>query len=148
MGCIALIQGKHKPCPASRCRKGIVQTQHAFLIEINLSKFSREELYLSIISIIYGGSHDVIFKSKKLRAFTFVVRDKERDKERMFTLGSLSYTVLKGRKEGRKGRREEGRVSKTEGNITLYEQNPEDHTHILILINRFSEVIGYKNHHL
>lgn len=93
------------------------------------------------------GSHDVIFKSKKLRAFTLVVRDKERDKESTFTLGSLSYTVLKGRKEGRKGRREEGRVSKTESNITLYVQNPKDYTHILVLINRFSKVIGYKNHH-
>ena len=89
------------------------------------------------------GSHDVIFKSKKLRAFTLVVRDKERDKERTFTLGSLSYNVLKGRK----GRREEGRVSKTESNITLYVQNPKDYTHILVLINRFSKVIGYKNHH-
>lgn len=50
------------------------------------------------------GSHNVIFKNTKLRAFNLVVRDKERDKERTFTLGSLSYTVLKGRKEGRKGK--------------------------------------------
>lgn len=50
------------------------------------------------------GSHNVIFKSKKLRAFTFVVMGKERDKERMFTLGSLSFYCTERKKRRKKGK--------------------------------------------
>lgn len=143
MGCIALIQGKHKPCPTSRCRKGIGQTQHAFMIEINLSKFSLQELSLSIISIIHGEATMLFSKAKSLEHFSLWSGTRKG-----CSLSAVSlFTVLKGRKEGRKGRREERRISKTESNITLYVQNPKDYTYILVLINKFSEVIGYKNNH-
>lgn len=144
MGCIALLQGIHKPCPASRCWKGIGQTQHAFVIEINLSKFSLQELSLSIISIIYGEAIMLFSKAKSLEHLPLWSWARKGTRKGCSLLAVSLFTVLKGRKEGRKGRREECWISKTESNITLYVQNPKDYIYILVLINKFSKVIGYK----
>ena len=123
------------------------KSQHPFMVE-TLQKVGTEGNYLNIIKAIYDKSQtNIILNGEKQR-----ISSKIRNKTRMSTLTTVSQYNFESPSPGnQKENKNDSKLDKKvklslfADDMKLYTENPKDATRkLLVLINEFGKVAGYK----
>ena len=129
--------------------KSLDKIQHPFIIK-TLRRVGIQGTYLNIIKAVYDKpTASIIFNGQKLQAFSLRLGIRQRCplSPLLFNIAQevLATAIRKEEIKGIQIGKEEVKLSLFADGMILYIENPKDSTKKLLdLINKFSEVAGYK----